>query len=462
MKVFKVILAAALLMALLVVAVPGASAQLGKTWTTGFQVQNLSTAEANITLTFFDSTTGNQAGSTVDKISASGSKTYFPVPVVAGGFNGSVVISSDQPVAAILNVVADNFAYNGSVSGLTAGSTKVGLPLIQKGNAGTETWFAVQNTGQANASATVTFTPRDAASGNAFTTAAVAIKPGASKTFDTSLIAQIGNAQGKFVGSATVNSTQPVAVVVNQTGLGAFKVLQNYDGFADGSPTVTLPLIQNGNGSPATFSGIAVQNVGTAQTNITVTFSPNTKGAFQPQNVTFTAVGAGQGRTINTGAAFGGNDAAHRYVGAATITNSAGQKLVAVVNQLGATTGSSYEGFNPAAATAKVSAPLLMSNNSGFFTGTQCANVGNADTTITLTYGANTKGTFNPTAVTQIIKKGQSGTPILQTGAAFGTNRYVGGGTITASGNVPIVCVVNQLKSPATADQFQTYDAVNF
>jgi len=459
MKVFKAILAAALLMALLMVAVPGASAQLGRTWTTGFQVQNLSTSQAQITLTFYDSATGNQAGVTSDTISASSSKTFFPVPVVAAGFNGSLVISSDQPVTAILNVVGDNFAYNGSVSGLAAGATKVSLPLIQKGNAGTETWFAVQNAGSTNASVTVTYTPRDATSGNAFTTTAVAIKPGASKTFDTSTTSQLGT---KFVGSATVNSNQPVAVIVNQTGLTAFKVLQNYDGFADGSPTVTLPLVQNGNGSPATFSGIAVQNIGTAQTNITITFSPNTKGAFQPQNVTFTNVPGGQGRTLNTGSVFGGNDAAHRYVGAATITNTAGQKLVAVVNQLGATTGSSYEGFNPAAATAKVSAPLIMANNSSFFTGIQCANVGSADTTITVTYSPNTKGAFNPVPVTQSIKKGVSGSPILQAGAAFGTNRYVGGATIAASGNVPIVCVVNQLRSPATGDQFQTYDATNF
>jgi len=261
-----------------------------------------------------------------------------------------------------------------------------------------------------------------------------------------------------------VNSTQPAAVVVNQTGTAAsaFKVLQSYDGFASGSANVTLPLIQNGNGNPPTFSGIAVQNSGTLATNITVTFTPNTKGTFQPQDVTFTNVPAGESRTINTAAAFGGNDAAHRYVASAKVSSSAGQPLVAVVNQLGALTGSSYEGFNPANATAKVSAPLIMSNNGGFFTGIQCANVGTAQTTITVTYSPNTKGTFQPASVTQSIAAGASGTPILQAGAAFGTNRYVGAATITASGGVPIVCAVNQLRSPATGDQFQTYDATNY
>jgi len=462
MKTFRVILAAALLMVLLVVAIPGASAQEGITWTTGIQVANLGTGTANITLTFYNASNGAAAGSTNDTIAAGGSKTYFPVPVVAAGFNGSAVISSDQPVTAILNIAGNNFAYNGSVNGLTGGATKVSLPLIQKGNANTETWLAVQNAGSADTSVTISFKPRDALSGNAFTTAAVTIKAGASHTFDTALIPQLG---AKFVGSATVNSpSQPVAVVVNQTGtaLSAFKVLQSYDGFASGSTNVTLPLIQNGNGTPPTFSGIAVQNSGTQATNITVTYTPNTKGTFQPQNVTFNNVAAGESRTINTGATFGGNDAAHRYVGSAKISNSAGQQLVAVVNQLGAVTGSSYEGFNPANATAKVSAPLIMANNSAFFTGIQCANVGTAQTTITVTYSPNTKGTFQPAAVTQNIAAGVSGSPILQAGSAFGTNRYVGSATITASGGVPIVCAVNQLRSPATADEFQTYDATNY
>jgi hypothetical protein len=467
MKALKIILATALLMALMVVAIP-VSAQEGITWTTGFQVQNLSNAQASITLTFYDSTTGNQSGTpTNDTIAASGSKTYFPIPSVAAGFNGSLVISSDQPVTAILNIIGNNFAYGGSVTGLTAGATKVGLPLILRGLGGFQTWFAVQNTGTTNASVTVTFTPRDASSGNAFTTTAVAIKPGASKTFDTAGITQLGSS---FAGSATVNSTQPVAVVVNQTGLTAFKVLENYDGFAAGSPTVSVPLVQNGNGNPLTFSGLAIQNVGTSATNITVSFSANTRGTFQPTPITFPGVQPGQTKTINTANAtnnasapgFGGNDTAHRYVGSATITNSGGQNLVAVVNQLASTNGSSYEGFNPTAATAKVSAPLLMANNAGFFTGTQCQNVGNADTTITLTYGANTKGTFQPQAVQQVVKKGASGTPILQAGTAFGTNRYVGSGTVTSTGGVPIVCVVNESQSGGTGDILQTYNATNY
>jgi hypothetical protein len=43
---------------------------------------------------------------------------------------------------------------------------------------------------------------------------------------------------------------------------------------------------------------------------------------------------------------------------------------------------------------------------------------------------------------------------------AAGTNRYVGSGTVTASGNVPIVCVVNELGAP-TGDTLLTYAGTN-
>lgn len=472
MKVFKVILAAALLVAMMVLAIPGANAQLNITWSTGFQVQNLSASTANISVTFYQQN-GTALQPFSDTVAANGSKTYSVLngtagPSVPAGFNGSAVISADQPVAAILNISGNNFQYGGSASGISAGATKVGLPLIQKNNGGFQTWCSIQNAGSAAASVTVTFAPRDSASGNAFTTAAVSIQPGAATTIDTSAIAGLGT---KFVGAATVNSSQPVAAICNQTGLGASKTLLTYDGFGAGSTNVRAPLVQNGNGAAGNLfsSGISIQNVGSTTTNITVAFSPNTRGSFQPANITFNNVAAGQTKTINTANAtnnanapgFGGNTAAQRYVGSATITSSS-QPLVAVVNQIGASsTGSSYEGYNPLNGTTKVSLPLLMANNGGFNTAFQCQNVGSASATITVKYGPNSKGTFVPANVTQTIAAGAAGAPISQ-GAAAAGNRYVGSATVTAVG-ASIVCVGNQLGTSTTgADVLLTYDGTNF
>jgi hypothetical protein len=466
MKGFKVILAAALLMALALVGVPTAGAQLNITWTTGFQVQNLSATAANVSITFYDGTTGNALTPFNAVIGANASTNFFPLdggagrPSVPAGFSGSAVISSDQPVSAILNILGNGTAYGGSASGISAGSTTVGLPLIQKNNGGFQTWFSLQNAGSANATVSVAFKPRDSASGNAFTVSNLTIKPGAALTLDTTtpqLAGLVSSPSGKFVGSATVTSNQPIAAIVNQTGLGASKTLLTYDGFGSsaGSTTINMPLIQNGNAG--FFSGLSIQNLGGTPTTITVTYGPNTKGTFQPQNQTFTNVAAGSTIAFNTAAAFGGNTTAQRFVGSAKVT--ATNPLVGVVNQLGAISGSSYEAFNPSLATNKVSAPLIMANNGGFLTSIQCQNLGNAATTITVDFSPNTKGTFQLPNVTQTIQPGVSGAPINQ-GAAAAGNRYVGSATVTATGNVPIACVINELGA-ATGDTLLTYPGTN-
>ena len=449
MKALKPILAVVLLLVLAFAAVPnvGAQAQGGLTYTSGVQVQNLGSATANITITFYNQD-GTQAGNLSDTIGGSSSKTYFPVQGVSAGFNGSAVVSSDQPVAAIMNLLANNGAYAGSATGLTAGSTNVGIPLIMRNNGGFSTWFNVQNTGTTATTVTVSYKP--AGVGNVATEQAT-IQPGAAKTFDQFTNTSLGD---KFVGSASVSSDQPVAVMVNQVGVGSVKSLLTYDGFAAGSTSVSLPLIMANNSG--FFTGISVQNVGSAATTVTIDYGPNTAGTFDPANETFT-LQPGEGRPVlQSGAAW-----TSRYVGSATVT--ADQPLVAVVNQLrtGAQVGTAYEGFNPTNLTTKVSIPLLMANNGGFSTGLQCQNAGTSAITIDIDYSANTAGSFNPADVTGLpIAPGASVT-VLQSGPAFGTNRYVGGATVTANGG-NVACIVNQLGSNTAADQFLTYDGINF
>src|SRR3712207_8246957 len=98
----------ALLAALVIALLPmGAFAQTGQTVVnnSGFQVQNLGTATANITIVYHE-TNGTEAARQQDTIPAGSSKTYFGSTMsVRAGFNGSVVISSDQPVVAITNLI---------------------------------------------------------------------------------------------------------------------------------------------------------------------------------------------------------------------------------------------------------------------------------------------------------------------------------------------------------------------
>lgn len=453
----KLSIAAALLLATALTVAPRAQAQSGLTYTSGIQVQNLSDQEATVQIEFYSEasqaivTTATISG---EKIPANNSKTYFPLSTVPSGFKGSAVVTSDQPVAAITNLLGNNGAYAGSATGLTEGSTNVGLPLIMRGNSGFNTFFSVQNAGSAPATVNVAYTP--GSDGNAFSETPVTIAPGASRTFDQGTRAELGD---KFIGSASITSDQPLVAMVSQVGTTVFKSLLMYDGFSGGSTTIRTPLVMaNNNGF---FTGIGIQNVGSKVTEVTVSYGANVApgSTFQPTSQTLNLNPRESGALIQNGGQWQNN----KYVGSATITSAgvsgdAAQPLVAVVNQLrdGTQLGTAYEGINPTVGiTNKVSAPLLMNNNSGYFTGIQCQNLGSASATITVDY----IGTDAANDVASGVAAGNSVT-FFQNTAKFGTGKYIGSGTITS--DQPVACLVNQVSLIGSGDSFLTYNGINY
>jgi hypothetical protein len=119
-----------------------------------------------------------------------------------------MVVSSDQQVAAIVNILGNSGQRADSYSSFTQGATTMNLPLIMKNNYGISTWFSVQNTGSAAANVTVAYKP-GACTENA------SVPPYASKIFDQSANACL---PAGYVGAATVTGVQPVAVTVMQVG----------------------------------------------------------------------------------------------------------------------------------------------------------------------------------------------------------------------------------------------------
>lgn len=175
MFAFGIILSLILVAALPMAVMAGAFSS----YTSGFQVQNLSSSTANITITYF-----NQDGSTAispvsDTIDANGSKTYYPIAPSAG-FNGSVVISSDQQVASVVNVLASGSSNaSASYDAAMQGGSPIYVPLLMKNNGSshTSTWFNVQNAGSIDATVNVAYSDATAAG-------PVTIKAGAAHTFD--------------------------------------------------------------------------------------------------------------------------------------------------------------------------------------------------------------------------------------------------------------------------------------
>lgn len=420
-------------------ATAGPASAFAFSYTAGFQVQNLTGTDANVSITYYNQD-GSIATSASDTIPGSGSKTYFPVHP-ASGFNGSVVLSSDQQVAAVTNVLGDSGAAAASYVASSGGSASVSLPLLMKNNAGFNTWYNVQNTGSSDASVTVNYS--DGASKSA------TIGPGAAFTFDQST-----ETHSAAVFSATITSDQPVAATVMEE---SSSIMFAYSGFGAGSTDPVMPLINANNAGYLT--GAQIQNIGASSTDVTVSYTPSADGTACTETQT---IPAGESKTFTlgvfAGAPPGGTTTdcvgGERFIGSAQVTgNSASQDLVAIVNQLlPGVNGEAYGGFDPGAANQTVVLPLIMDRNAGYFTGFNVMNVGSSSTTVNCTFTGTSYTVGGTLAVGEALTD-------LQNGKI--ANGYVGSATCTASSSGDkIVAVVNQLGPSGSADQLLVYEGI--
>ena len=408
-------------------------------YTSGFQVQNLSATTANITIAYYNQD-GTTATTASDTIAGNGAKTYYPVHAAAG-FNGSVVISSDQQIASVVNVLGSGSASAGaSYVAAMFGGAPISLPLLMKANSGYNTWFNVQNTGSADATVDVAYS-------DGTTAGPVTIKPGAAHTFD-----QSSETHSAAVFSANITSSEDLAVAVIEENPS---IMFAYSGFTGGATNPVMPLV-NANNSGYT-TGIQIQNAGGSSTDVTVSYTPSSAGTACTETQT---IPAGSSKTFALGAfASGANSTCiggAKFVGSAQVTgNTASQNLVAIVNQLkSGVNGEAYGSFDPASATNIVVMPLIMDRNSNWFTGFNVMNVGSAATTVTCTF-TGTAYTIN----TGSLAPSQAYTANQNNQIASG---YVGSGTCTATNpGDKIVAVVNELNSVAAGDNLLVYEGIN-
>jgi hypothetical protein len=415
----------------------GASAQGGiGEYNSGFQIQNLASDSAAAIQIMFYNQDGSVAATVDDTIAADDSNTYFPLDAVADDFFGSVVVASDQDVRGIVNVLGNGLSYGASYGAFTGGAAEA-LPLLMKDNSGFTTWFNVQNTGSAATDVDISYS-------DGVTASCSDLAPGAACTLDQ---ADEAHAAG-WIGSAMVTAAEPVAVSVMEVGA---TTLFGYSGFTGGSPEVAMPLI-NANNS-GFITGVQIQNLGGSATTVTVSYTPSTDGAPCTETK---SIPAGESSTFALQAfTASGVCGAQKFIGSAEVTaNSAGNDLVAIVNQLNVDTnkGAAYEGFDPSAATNTVVMPLIMDRNSGYFTGFSVANVGGASTAVNCTFSG-TSYTASDT-----IGAGEAMT-LIQNGMI--ADGYVGSATCTAGAGGQIVGVVNELNTTLEGDAFLVYGGFN-
>lgn len=415
-----------------------ALAQGPSTYWSGIQIQNQSDQPANIIVTYY-----NQDGSVntthSDTIAANDSVTYGTVHP-ADGFNGSVIISSDQPVVAISNLMGDGLSFGSSYGGFSTGATSVNLPLIMRDNYNYSTWFSVQNAGSSAATVNVSYS-------NGASEGPVTIQPGAAHTFDQSNNTDLPSG---FSGSASVTSDEPIAVTVVEIGP---TTLFAYNGFISGSTKLSMPLVQMFNYDYIT--GIQVMNTGGTATNVTLTYTPSTAGTACTETKT---IQPGSSETFVLDAfTASGSCGTDTFVGSGEVTgNSADQPLVAIVNQLnsGANKGAAYGAFDPSSATNTVNMPLIMDRNYGYFTGFSVVNVGSSQTDVTVTCSGTSYSisgtTLDPGEALAAVQLGQI------------ADGYSGSCTAVASGgDEMIVGIVNELNTALSGDAFLVYEGFN-
>lgn len=408
------------------------------TYSAGTTAQNLSSGSAaNISITYYNQD-GSVNATVTDTIPALSNKTYYPTNTM----NGSAVISSDQPLAAIVNVLGNSGFVGTAYGGSSQGSTTAYVPILMKNNYGFNTWFNVQNAG--SAATTVTANYSDG------TTASQTINPGASKTFDQSTETHTPKT---FAASVSSTGSQPIVITVVEENS---TTLSSYSGFPTGSTNPVMPIINANNYGVVT--GVSIQNTGGVATNVTVSYTPSAAGtacietisipAGQVKNFAlnaFTNTPQTPGTTCTLG---------QRFVGSGQVTaNSASQPLVAIVNQANGTKNAdAYNAFDPNTGTQKVFFPQIFDRYYGINSDINVMNVGSGSTTVTCTFtgSAHTKS--------QTLAPGQS---LYELEKNLIANGYLGAATCTATNPTDKIVGMSDILSSVTTDGFSDYDGFN-
>ena len=445
-------------------------AQYYASYNSGIQVQNNGNASASISVTFLPGSSVFTGG----PIAPGASLNIFPLPL-PGAFDGAAIVSSDQPVAAVVNILGGtNAAIPSQTFGRSAygaalqGDTTLLLPLLgrQFGSFKNSTWFKVQNLGSGPADIYVNYS-------NGVVGTQSNVQPGHSVTFNQNTASHaIGT-----VFAAVVTSTQPIAAAVVQEALPSIGHLSYaYSGFTAGASTnPVMPLVNVNNSGYRT--GIQVQNGGTSTTTVTITYLP---APGIPNNITTPctetkqiAPGASASFAIDV---FAGivpagttttcpalvSPSPSRLVGSAQVTgNTTNQPLVAIVNQRQTVVGNgagAYNAFDPNSGTQKVVFPLILDRFGSVqnYTGFNVQNVGTITTTVTCTFIGNPTTTRT---ITQTLGPGEALNDVHQFAFSPG---FIGAATCTGSNpSDKLVGVLNQVAKLAPGDRLYVSEGVS-
>ncbi len=470
----KRIVSVSLALAMMVAVVGAVSAQTGipgTGWWSGEQVQNVGGATANIVVTAYDAS-GASTYSSSQSVASGAAFTFIPSNFAGmpAGFIGSAVVSSDQPIKAIVNVTNNQAGTLGVAGGLAAAQyqgtevadTALYFPLVKNNRFGKSTAFYIQNAGTAAASVTAVFKMD---TGGTYTHTVGSVDPNKMVLINPNdaLVPSTGGAGGRDnVGSLTVSSAQPLAGTVLEyiQGQAIATVLNGTRGFtsADFDSTIYAPIVKNNRFGH--FTGIQVQNVGASPADIYITYVGAT-GCSGTYTESATGVAAGASKTfVQQGAT---SPLPVNCIGSATITST--QNIVAIVNEGNLTgftaAGTTYSALPDNSTTTKVSAPLFKDKRFGFSTGLQIQNVGSTTATnVVVTFVCGGAASFTAISTPQTVAAG--GARLFREPATMPAGTFTALNPFTSSnvscsatvtGDQPIVAIANEGAQTAGTSQ---------
>jgi hypothetical protein len=422
------------ILALGILLVSPASAQLGDIDNSSFTVQNIGTGTASVAITFYNEQ-GTEYGPTEVPTLNSGKSNPFSLapgasfeiylPGISDSYlpagRYSVVISSNEQIVAIANLIGDTGGttfYNGSYSGFSQTATTFYMPSVFREYYNWNSLISIQNTGEGPTTVTANYTCANGATGQHKKTD---LAKGASVHFDFETNPPAGIPINSQCSAVITSDREAIVAVDNQTADGGYT--QSYNGFTGGANTLYVPSLFNA--YYTWVSSLSISKIGAGTTTVTVTYSD---GGSSTCNLT----NAKPGCELYM-------PAKHPKIGlfAATIS-SPSLPVVAVVNSANpARQAQTYEAFS--GGKNSVGLPTVMDGYYGWDSSFTCQNVGSIATTLNISYQGYSAQEYN----TKSIATGKS-VEIYQPGETFLASGYRG--AVNVIGNAAgseIVCIVN-------------------
>jgi hypothetical protein len=481
-KGFK-ILTSITVLALLLVGAVSAQGIPGSGWWSGEQVQNVGTSTANVVISAYASG-GAQIYQNTTSLATGASVTFIPSNFsgMPNGFIGSAIVSSDQPIKAIVNVtnqLAGAFGVAGGKAaaqyqGTESAATALYFPLAKNNRFGKTTAFYIQNAGTAAATASVTFRMDNGGVFN-FTTPSI---PASRMVLVSPADAGVpsSNTNRANIGSMQVTSAQPLAGTVLEYTVGetVATVLQGTRGFTPGDfdNKAYAPVVKNNRFGR--FTGVQVQNVSGGAINVTVTYKGTSSNCLAV-NVTDTFNGLANNASKTFVNLTGQSNFPNNCSGSATITATG--NFVAIVNEANMTgsptAGITFSAMPDSTATTKLSMPLFKDRRFGFSSGLQIQNVGAAtasNVVATFTCKGNNGSNTPFTAISNPRTITAGGAYLFFRPASMPAGTFTAGNPfslqgancgVTVTSGQPIVAIVNEAPDTAGALDDNNYEGFN-